>query len=209
MRLIRLLSVGSSLIPGNHPMGRYRVMRLAPLPVFGMAGRRARAPVAAVPVDAAVGSGSYSISISDGNPQTAIRNSSTVCGEARERGRGGRGGRCGGAGAWLGWLRWPAWLGWLRRTNPFGRSGMAARSKFEQGSLSLDTVQVVRNDLTDADLEVVFSRSTAGRGERRRHWGIRAHAAATSELASGGESRVEPALSLAKPVGSDRESVGV
>ena len=48
---------------------------------------------------------------------------------------------------------------WARIRNPFGaRKTQEIQCKMTQGELSLDAVKPVRNDLNDADLEVVLSR---------------------------------------------------
>lgn len=54
----------------------------------------------------------------------------------------------------------PSNAGWFKRTNPFAgsaasASGPAKTAPPSQPELSLDRVKVVRNDLSDADIEVV------------------------------------------------------
>ena len=44
---------------------------------------------------------------------------------------------------------------WTLRANPFKSSSKPGRTPVVQGELSLDKVKVVRNDLSDADLELV------------------------------------------------------
>jgi hypothetical protein len=54
---------------------------------------------------------------------------------------------------------------WLERRRPTGKRPVASRSnKLVQAELTLESVQVVRNDLSDSDLEVVPARS----GTRQR-----------------------------------------
>ncbi len=55
---------------------------------------------------------------------------------------------------------------WTLKTNPFKSSTKPARQPVVQGELSLDKVKVVRNDLSDSDLELMTGKSiqTEGKG---------------------------------------------
>lgn len=55
----------------------------------------------------------------------------------------------------------PAKQGWATRLNPFRAPEPAQPTQAVQSELSLDTVKVVHNDLTDADVEVVPVKSHA------------------------------------------------
>jgi hypothetical protein len=44
---------------------------------------------------------------------------------------------------------------WTVFKNPFSRKGAPRQAAPVQGELSLDTLKVVRNDLSDADLEII------------------------------------------------------
>jgi hypothetical protein len=76
-------------------------------------------------------------------------------------------------------------LGWMRKLNPFGskialpiRDGKNAKTPV-QAELSLDAVKVLRNDLSDVDVEVVPLKSRpagdageAGREPVKKSWGL-------------------------------------
>jgi hypothetical protein len=54
---------------------------------------------------------------------------------------------------------------WTLRVNPFKSSSKPGRAPVVQGELSLDKVKVVRNDLSDADLELVAVARRAKTGD--------------------------------------------
>lgn len=153
MKLIRLLDLGRTLVVGDIPMGRYQWVGRSGLPRF--AGRR---PAHLARLDETKGSVPVS---SNGNaansrpdrPYQASRTRTVVpvsqpvpavgVPVARPSAPSGRATRAG----WLAKLRAMVW----RKRNPFSSPGGVP----EQASLRLDTVRVVRNDLSDSDFEVV------------------------------------------------------
>jgi len=164
MHLIRLLSVSDTFTAGEIPVGRYHVVGLKVLPRFTSAGMAVRAPVR--PTRRWQGSGATTVSRSGerevglGNPaaeglagvaaqvvEAEVKAQSPGVGPVVKPERAG----------W--WGRAVLWL--VRRLersrNPFGGSGLrvAKTVRPRQGTLSLEAVQVVCNDLKDSDFELV------------------------------------------------------
>ncbi len=76
-------------------------------------------------------------------------------------------------------------LGWMSRLNPFGAGSASTTARGEnakipvQSELSLDAVKVLRNDLSDVDVEVVPLKSRPssdaaepGLGTAKKTWGL-------------------------------------
>ena len=159
MYLIRMLRVSDTFTAGEIPMGRYHVVGLKRLPRFGRGepsiGAATRPGAGPCPVEATE---------SDSNERSGVveeratgRTSANGGGEElaerpSEDGRPGEG--------WV--VRLVRWLGEKlgRRRNPFMGGGPRLSSTVvpQQGCLKLEGVQVVRNDLSDTDYEVVPAR---------------------------------------------------
>lgn len=127
MSLMRLLTMGRALneVKGA---GRYHIPREVGLPRFNF-GKPAMKISSAPAVKAAAGE-------AQATPAT-VGETTTV--------------------AAAGGVRKPASGGWLKRSNPFAAAQpqpVAAKSPV-QAELTLDKVKVVRNDLTEADFEIV------------------------------------------------------
>lgn len=149
MSLGRLLATGKSLVGGQNSTGRYHLNKQMGLPKF----ISPRNPFATEVKAAAVPSGPVATEQKPTEPKaTAIR---AVSVESSKR------------------AAFVVWLGlvirssgeWLGKANPFSRFPKSVRPKRTamprctkppvQSELCLDNVHVVRNDLSDADLEVV------------------------------------------------------
>ena len=125
MSLMRLLTVGRSLNELKGA-GRYHIPRGVGLPQFNF-GKPAMKISSAPAVKAAAGE-------VQATPATVEKNTTVaVAGEVRK----------------------PASGGWLKRSNPFAATQPAAVKAPMQAELTLDKVKVVRNDLSEADFEVV------------------------------------------------------
>jgi hypothetical protein len=148
MSLLRLLTAGKSLVGVKEAEGRYRLTSQRLLPTFGSAknpfGNKATVTLAAS--DAPTASGPGSASAGDGiEPNTGKKQELRAQGAVRRT-----------VTALLG--KWAAKSGGMfaRPNRQTARPAVPKLSKRPvQGELSLDRVQVVRNDLSDADLEVV------------------------------------------------------
>jgi hypothetical protein len=164
MSLLRLLAAGRSLVSVRDTESRYRLTSQRLLPHFGPtrnpfdAPGRSELPVAGTTRSAA--------DSGEASPQAG------VCNPARRL-----------------WLKAAGLLtAWSQELSvlvarPFGKAAKPAIPQLPkppvQGELSLDRVKVVRNDLSDADLEVVTARtkpapaSLAGKAADRaeRAWG--------------------------------------
>jgi hypothetical protein len=148
MSLVKLLSAGKSLVGGQDVPSRYRMDKQMRLPKFVSA----RNPFAReVTKDPAL---THAETAKQSRPQPDLTAARPATSESK---------------------RTPLILRlvlatrksvvWLGKANPFSRLAEAARSKKSaipcftkppiQSELCLDKVQVVRNDLSDADLEVV------------------------------------------------------
>lgn len=144
MSLLRLLSTGKSLVSVRDSESRYRLTSQRLLPQFGptknpfsATGKAEPPPVSAV--RQGLETGSVSPKGVTCNPGRAIWQQTDVL------------------------LRgWKSKLSGLL-ASPLGKPAKPAIPRFckspVQGELSLDRVKVVRNDLSDADLEVVTARS--------------------------------------------------
>jgi hypothetical protein len=146
MSLLRLLTTGKSLVSAQDTESRYRLSTQRLLPQFGPAknpfsskAETDRAPAAAIPQGAEAGMTT---------PKTGTQSLARTL-----------------------WFRTVArWSGWMPKLSGlFARrrvvAGKPAIPQFSkppvQGELSLDRVKVVRNDLSEADLEVVPARLKA------------------------------------------------
>ena len=125
MSLMRLLTVGRSLNELKGA-GRYHIPRGVGLPQFNF-GKPAMKISSAPAVKAAAGEVQATLATVEKTPTVA------VAGEVRK----------------------PASGGWLKRSNPFAATQSVAVKAPMQAELTLDKVKVVRNDLTEADFEVV------------------------------------------------------
>lgn len=138
MSLGRLLAAGKSLIGLRGGEGRYRENKRARLPKFG-SPKNPFAPMSEPDPSAANNAGANQAVVQNQEP--------TVPKVAPAPARPAR------AAHLTGWL-----AEWSARFNPLARSrrppGPVRSLLPQQGELSLDRVQVVRNDLRDADLEV-------------------------------------------------------
>jgi hypothetical protein len=142
MSLGRLLAAGKSLVGGQDNAGRYRVNKRVALPKF-ISPRNPFAP-----------------SAKTGGPATVVATAKANTGAIGKENL-----------AVMAGARVVRWVGeWSRKMNPLLRSRSAipekqpglARSALPrinespiQSELSLDNVRVMRNDLSDADFEVV------------------------------------------------------
>ncbi len=125
MSLMRLLTVGRSLNELKGA-GRYHIPRGVGLPQFNF-GKPAMKISSAPAVRAVLGE-------VQATPATVEKKTTVaVAGEVRK----------------------PAASGWLKRSNPFAATQPAAAKPPMQAELTLDKVKVVRNDLSEADFEVV------------------------------------------------------
>lgn len=136
MSLGRLLAAGKSLIGLGGP-GRYREDKRTRLPKF-VSPKNPFTPEAEAPqvlVVAPAAAPATPAQIGPAQPQAVAAPAST--GTAKS----------------AGWLS-----GWSAKLNPLGRkarpAGPARSLAPQQGELSLDRVQVVRNDLRDSDFDV-------------------------------------------------------
>lgn len=125
MSLMRLLTVGRSLNELKGA-GRYHIPRGVGLPQFNF-GKPAMKISSAPAVKAAAGEVQATPATVEKNPTVA------VAGEVRK----------------------PASGGWLKRSNPFAAAQPTSAKPPMQAELTLDKVKVVRNDLSEADFEVV------------------------------------------------------
>lgn len=171
MHLIRLLSVSDTFTAGEIPVGRYHVVGLKVLPRFRSAGLAVRAPVRPTrrwrgvqEVPAGVGPAKQgmvnpALDVSTRDRAEAVRGPDAV----RGAGAADKGPLPGASPrvplerpSW--WRLGVVWLvKWLQRSrNPFHASGMrvARTVRPRQGTLSLEAVQVVCNDLKDSDFEL-------------------------------------------------------
>jgi hypothetical protein len=133
MSLVRLLSAGKSLI-GFNESGRYRVTRQRLLPQFGSVSNPFRSSA----------EGGIPTPTAPAPPAAAVAPTGTAETKSQPRR---------GLGAWVGHL-----LARLERPQIRTAPAIAGSRPAVQGELSLDTVRVLRNDLSEADLEVVPAR---------------------------------------------------
>ncbi len=153
MDLGRLLAAGKSLAGGHERAGRYRVNKRTTLPKFISPRNPFTAPVQPESSPAATPS-----AVKDGGEKSVVASAGSDAKTAREN--------------WspvsLGRLA-ASWFGeWGQKINPMpriarqpgpARSGATCADKTPiQPELSLDNVRVMRNDLSDADFEVVAKR---------------------------------------------------
>jgi len=159
MSLLRLLTTGKSLVGMSDVESRYRVTRERLLPQFGSARNpfmsTGKAEPASAEAHASANYGGNSASGSGGGTPSASREPAAALARGALRSK---------AAALL--SRWKAKIGGLR-SRPRAEVVRPAIPRFTkppvQGELSLDKIQVVRNDLSDADLEVVPAKAPATR----------------------------------------------
>jgi len=194
MHLIRLLSVSDTFTAGEIPVGRYHVVGLKVLPRFRSAGLAVRAPVrptrrwrGAEEVSAGVGATKQGV----GKPGFEV--SAGVEAEAPRRVEAAVERPLPGASlaaaperpSW--WRRGMEWLSkrLKRSRNPFHASGLrvARTVRPRQGTLSLEAVQVVCNDLKDSDFDRV---PTSAKGKAKGLYG-RAESVACDFQGTAGE----------------------
>jgi len=165
MSLVRLLTTGKSLVGGEEATSRYRLPRQNWLPKFGSVKNPFASTVTADPARVS-GQTPASDAAQTPAPSAALKKTQRLPRHqlpARVASDGGAVSRGAGSAKYAG--------KWLSALNPFSSKGGAkskpaagARSALPvQGELSLDKVKVVRNDLHDADLEVVPLRSATGK----------------------------------------------
>jgi hypothetical protein len=136
MSLMRLLSVSRSFCARVPDLGRYQMTGGLRLPRFGSAGKPMKPVVVATQEELPI-AGVQATGAGDGTPVVAEKRGEAV--EERT--------------VW--WRRWVA--GWSRLFAWFVKPGTARRPvrRPVQTAFLLESVKVVRNDLADADLELV------------------------------------------------------
>jgi hypothetical protein len=168
MRLLRLLATGRSLVGLDNGAGRYQLPNQCPLPKFGShknpfrSVATADSPVIAAPVVAAAVSAvepvvevvavsaSATPEPSVTFPSLPVETQSAPISSVLSP----RPPRCGWLRTWM--ARVKEWFRWPRRSSPGARLVVGSFSRGAvQGELSLDRIKVVRNDLSDTDLEIV------------------------------------------------------
>ncbi len=170
MSLLRLLTTGKSLVGVQSTEVRYRLTRQRLLPNFGpgknpFLSRRDAAPVQAEVALQTSNTGNSAPAANGSMPEMA-RFPVPVFGRNPQGGPVFAGPGNGGSAKGL-WRRFAGFLaGWGKKAETLVERPKASEAKPclprltktpVQGELSLDTIKVVRNDLTDADLEVVAS----------------------------------------------------
>ena len=147
MSLGRLLATGKSLVGLSSDASRYRVNKQARLPKFiSPKNPFASGETSAAPVPESPAAPKSAVAVARADASEARKTISRAPVSARAAG----------------------WLGeWGRKLNPLARRSQApgpvksaapgGLPNALQGELSLDAVRVVRNDLSDADFEVVRS----------------------------------------------------
>jgi len=169
MHLIRMLRVSDTFTAGEIPLGRYHVVGGKSLPRFGR--ERPAVREAAHPGGGPCPAEDHESELGKGSVAPAGMGTRGVEDyEAESSGTNGGGGEVEArpaeskqpAGGWI--LRLVRWLGERlhRRRNPFMGAGPRWSSTVvpRQGCLKLSGVQVVRNDLSDTDFEVIPTRRT-------------------------------------------------
>ena len=146
MSLLRLLTAGRSLVSVRDDETRYRLTSQRLLPQFGSAKNPFTGREAATPAPAA--------DVPQSAEPVAVPATTVAPGPAR--------------GLWLEAAAWMSgWTGKLteRFSRPKPKPAKPSIPQFSkppvQAELSLDRIRVVRNDLSDADLEVVPARTKA------------------------------------------------
>lgn len=182
---MRLLSVSRSFCSNVPEMGRYKLSKRGSLPDFGRRADGAASPRRATQGELSIGAvlrrkaetGQSAFRLDDGGAES----------------QGATGGRLGSAGPQdgnqdartvpaavpamaAGESRFSRWIGWLALWwSAWRRAGSRRRPKRGpvQTAFQLETVRVVRNDLTEADLEFVVmkSRRNGGGEEAGRNGG--------------------------------------
>jgi hypothetical protein len=168
MSLLRLLTAGKSLVGIGNPERRFRMSHPGAMPKFGnKTSFRAEAPQASVgptPEALAAASASQTAVVVDENLAGAngCESEQVKDPESAETGPrevppdGPPGMAQKGIGAWVG--NWGARLISLaprKRARPVNASAVRRNEAPLQGELSLDNIRVMRNDLSETDLEVV------------------------------------------------------
>ena len=162
MSLLRLLSTGKSLVGVTDAESRYRVTRERLLPQFGSPKNPFMIPRKSEPAPAGARRGADCASNGASGGGRGLQDASGASATARAKGA----------------LRLKAAAlvirckakigGWL--PHPRSTAVKPAIPRFTQppvqGELSLDKIQVVRNDLRDADLEIVAGKAPARRATK-------------------------------------------
>jgi hypothetical protein len=159
MSLLRLLTTGKSLVSVSDAESRYRVTRERLLPQFGSAGNpftnAGKSDPTLAEARASAKYGGNGASGSRGGTPSASEEPAAALARGALRSK---------AAVLL--SRWMAKIGGLR-SRPRAEVVKPAIPRFAkppvQAELSLDKIQVVRNDLSDADLEVVPAKAPAAR----------------------------------------------
>ncbi len=154
MSLGRLLTAGRSLVGGNNSGVQYRMTSPKAMPKFGSAKNPFRST--ASPEAASDEAPQASLVLPPAPPEQATEKRVESLALVAVR-------RAGKASGWL--KNWSEKLsGWFSRSQP--KLAKSAVPRFEkppvQAELSLDRIKVVRNDLSDADLEIVPVRPAPG-----------------------------------------------
>jgi hypothetical protein len=179
MSLMKLLSVSRSFVNGGGLQGRYKMVQQGMLPKFDAAKPFASSVTPATgepepagmseqtfgeprddlfeeqPSAPAGGRGRETLAVGAA-PMSSMGTGSPLAGRVTAVKRGGV----------------PWWRRVFGRRNPFakgdgrGRGGVRAA----QGELALDRVRVLRNDLRDADFEVLYPAATPEAAGRERRW---------------------------------------
>lgn len=203
MNLIPLLQVSRSLVAGGSATGRYRFLPAAPVPAFGAAARRPRSGAirtAGDPVPAQQSAAPARRAVVVPSPSRQVesaKRSGVLTAGAVDSGMPRLGGARRATGTrWRQWLRPAVWVNWMRRANPFEAGNLASGPVPRQGSLPLEGLQVARNDLVDADIEIVPPAASGG------GWGFRSARGKVAGLglavAEGGRAVSEEAFSSAR-----------
>ncbi len=169
MNLIPLLQVSRSLVNGGSAAGRYRLVPAAPIPAFGGVGRRpssriTSAAVEPIPVqeERVAAGNAVGVSSLPQRARLAKRSGARAAGPGASAALRPEGARRGTGRGWRKWLQPAAWVNWVRRANPFEVRNVASGVVPRQASLPLEGLRVARNDLADADLEVIPAGSPGG-----------------------------------------------
>ena len=169
---MRLLSVSRSFCSNVPEMGRYKLSRRGALPDFGRPGDFGPSPPRASQGELAIGGAGRGME-EPGQGTLGLGRVATGAGVAgngkgKVTGPGGppvhgvqaTSGEVEARGGWVG--RWAAWL--ALKWSAWSRTKSRRRPKRGpvQTAFQLETVRVVRNDLTEADLELVVMKARRG-----------------------------------------------
>ena len=168
---MRLLSVSRSFCSSVPEMGRYKLSRRGALPDFGRPGDGGQSPQRASQAELAMGSPGRGMeetgqgTLGLGRVAAGVGVAGNGKGKATASGQPVHGVQAASGGeetrgGWVG--RWAAWL--ALKSSAWSRPKSRRRPKRGpvQTAFQLETVRVVRNDLTEADLELVVMKAKRG-----------------------------------------------